>query len=207
MSTEAYFIFELKGNNLKHGYKMPSFTQMYKVSSPLIRKIFKSEGDTVKKLTSKNGKVYLTVKSDKTLKDLRQILMMFDKKCSVYKKIHACVSASKVNVSRTVGRRSRSKSSSQKPCKPGQYRHPETNRCRNKSPVRKPRSKSPSLKSRSPRCVKDPKLDNPLLKRGAARKGPPYHANDCPGKRKRGNDGNMWESKFAGKTYRWIRVK
>lgn len=40
------------------------------------------------------------------------------------------------------------------------------------------------------------------------RPSPPYKAPDCPNEVRRGNDGNMWQSKQTTKgIYRWVKVK
>jgi hypothetical protein len=52
------------------------------------------------------------------------------------------------------------------------------------------------------RCVRQ------TLKKYTSRPSPPFPAQECPGKRKKGNDGRMYESRLiemAG-VYRWVRV-
>ena len=40
----------------------------------------------------------------------------------------------------------------------------------------------------------------------AKRKGPPFSARDCPGEKREGNDGDLYESRPAGKSHRWFKV-
>jgi hypothetical protein len=52
------------------------------------------------------------------------------------------------------------------------------------------------------KCVKQ------TTKKYTSRPSPPYRASLCVGKRKKGNDGNMWKSEMtASYITRWVKVK
>ncbi len=70
---------------------------------------------------------------------------------------------------------------------------------------RSPKRKSPKRKSPKPR-KQAMHCDEQFTKKYTSRNSPPYPANDCRGRRLRGNDGNFYKTaKNKNGVYRWIK--